>query len=645
MENPTNYSSSFPSLDRINVNQNGDVTKPRKILRGLKSILRKEIKDELLEEMNKSQNIAAKVDRANIQFKMKVFETLKRSAEKDLTVKRNLEQLKHDRVEKKMQKKLEKCRKNVKDAIQRRKKEHQHKVWKQLQRKRNIEDRLKVYRRHWKKMENLKVYYKTEIRKDMEEMYLRRRRPCAKKPNRLQLLVDYYGTHVYYDEPPALDEPHGPQDMLRIVLQFIAYRVVRDCVTRVLCFLLDEALKCIVHMSEATIKRIKKSRNEISYHYVEVLVNDAREGYVPAKPPPGFLASLLRPLINKFNSSENDTCSESLFELHCPSETPVQEYDEDMDDRHSVVTLREVSEASVGATGDTFVNSGFSSEKTSFQIIPQPTLPKPEVKELPTSSLIKVPSTHSTVSASKSSSCASSSLELFSSEDSIHYYVDKYEIDFEQECGRKNLNRTKYLIQTSSNRSPRLRTARTDSTSALCLRLKTKRQPLNSNNIYELLNQETSDEEERESFCHSPTVIEKVKVPEKVNPIRYRKEKKPKPEIKQTIQPTSGGSSQTILSDIFETSETQPDSLYWFYNSLRFLSTKVLDILCTLLTTLKVPRKSFEPFERFSIMKDFEELLNSMFCQNFDVINNDDLVLLIEKFFHFTWFTPQTCNN
>lgn len=146
---------------------------------------------------------------------------------------------------------------------------------------------------------------------------------------------------------------------------------------------------------------------------------------------------------------------------------------------------------------------------------------------------------------------------------------------------------------------------------------------------------------------HFPLFVpEQIKVPKKVNPVKIAQTQKPIPKTstkdkkpREKQRPVS-----TTTSNIYENSMPNAGSIYWLYNSLKFLSTKVPDLLCKLISTVRPPlRLSFEPLAKFSQMEEFENFLSALFERNFDVINNDSLVFFVEKFFYFVWLSSYRC--
>lgn len=152
-------------LSYINVDKPRD-TKDR---RRLRVMLREKLKDELAEELNRNAKTLNQIDRANTQFKMKVSNTLRKAAEKDRKVRQKLEQVSRNRVAAKLQRLKSKCMAIAQSKQRKKILDEKQRIKNEMTRMNNIENRMKVYEKEWKKMAEMKDYYRVKIRRDMEE--------------------------------------------------------------------------------------------------------------------------------------------------------------------------------------------------------------------------------------------------------------------------------------------------------------------------------------------------------------------------------------------------------------------------------------------------------------------------------------------
>lgn len=320
---------------------------------------------------------------------------------------------------------------------------------------------------------------------------------------------------TYYDNnkcdqtsPPPPPEPTG--DFLSIFIHLLVVSLVRENVSQMIDFLLVFTRQCLALIPDIT--SLVQITEEIDYYNIaDEMLRAARTEYVAIAPPPGFLEDCLLTIIAKPEVSEDSDCFEAL-KLSCDCDAS-----SDIQCEESVSSLS----LDVETPKPSPVSSKVSSEPH-VTLDPKPSSLKPIIVPRKPSVATRVDASSpssGTESESKSSSCASkSTITLFSPDDSINDYFDRYPIDYDKECGKVKLNRTKFLIQESGplvedhdenqSPSPKIPEEKGDSACVpICIRVKDKPMPLNSNDIYKVINKETSEEDDQDRDLDCDVIV------------------------------------------------------------------------------------------------------------------------------------------
>lgn len=302
--------------------------------------------------------------------------------------------------------------------------------------------------------------------------------------------------------------------MVKLVLHLITRRVVHDATSHVLCHLLTKAEECILNMSPAAVNNLNRSGSPISSELVIKLLKAARVKYKSTSPPPRLFANMLKTFTQSSKPTRDQPCPVSLYELKCPcgmytpsepsvveaedlAMTPVEEENSSVESTSSQSIDSANNNTSTSDSSDSSIIFDDDDDDQTFAITSTPPPATQDIIEYET------PPSSSTVD------CKSSSLSF--SDESIEFYFEKYNIKNEQKC---EPNQTKYMIQNPTYCNSK----KTDTTpafelgltrSGLCVKYIPKRQPLNSKKLYDLLHNDSSQDEGEDYLCHSDIIAGK----------------------------------------------------------------------------------------------------------------------------------------